>query len=175
MGPRATARVSTHPPNHPRPYNDYGGGSPGAFIVGAGVDVDAGWGPLRSPSNHSLRLFPTISAPTGIDSYTRKKPNTSSQPAHQSSSHPPVTSVVTTRSSRCILWLIATKYASSQTRFPAPLYSTLVCRHALAPARNRDSPAGSPGCWRLQARHHSRCYWQMLPARRSSAYPAPIV
>jgi len=38
-GPRATARVSSHPPYRSRPYNDYGNGFPEAFIVRAGVEL----------------------------------------------------------------------------------------------------------------------------------------
>ena len=44
-GSRAPARGTTHPPNHSRPYNDYGTISC-SFIVRAGVDDVDGWCPL---------------------------------------------------------------------------------------------------------------------------------
>src|SRR5712692_4159945 len=48
LGTRATASVSTPPPNRPRPYNDYGGGVR-SFIVGAGEEGMRGGDPCGRP------------------------------------------------------------------------------------------------------------------------------
>src|SRR5258708_33490817 len=43
---------------HPRPYNDYGRGSPESVHSKGGGGVDAGRGPLRSPSSLSVYVTP---------------------------------------------------------------------------------------------------------------------
>ncbi len=50
VGTRATARVPFHPPNHPRPYNDYDGEVASAVIVGAGVEWMRGGDPCGRPA-----------------------------------------------------------------------------------------------------------------------------
>src|SRR5581483_1319655 len=58
LGTRATARVPTPHPRHPRPYNDDGNGFSGSFIVGSGVVERTGGDPCGRPRRFSRARFP---------------------------------------------------------------------------------------------------------------------
>src|SRR5712692_4759354 len=59
-------RKGPHPSQpHPRPYNDYENGPPESVHSKGGGGVDAGWGPLRSPSlQNILAVYVTSEAET---------------------------------------------------------------------------------------------------------------